>query len=222
MKRGFTLLEVLIVLFVVCVLAALLFPVGSRSRENARRSSCQSNLKQIGLGFMQYMRDYDEQFPHDYADSDGSGDYNPNFDAGWMRNLQPYLKNTAVFQCPSEPAPYAPPSRETDYWYSAPVAQTERVAVIAEVSRTVLCGDGVAMPSAFVATHGALAYNGDAPALKYNRDIWDISEQTAGQGGHRHLDGLNFLFCDGHVKWMKPEKVGADAVSKGNPTFRVQ
>ena len=222
MKRAFTLVEVLIVLFVIGVLAALLFPVFSKARENARRSSCQSNLKQIGLGFMQYARDYDETFPLAYADSDGSGSYSSAFDAGWADNLQPYLKSTRLFQCPSETSAYAPPLRATDYWYSAPASQIESMAVIAEVSRTVLCGDGVAMPAAFVATHGALAYEGDAPSLKYNRDIWDISEQTGGQGGRRHLGGSNFLFCDGHVKWLRPETVGAAPVSAGEPTFRVR
>ena len=220
MKRGFTLLEILVVLFVICILAAFLFPVGSRSRESARRISCQSNLKQIGLGFMQYIRDYDEKFPLAYTDDDGSGDYNANFDRGWMENVQPYLKSTQIFQCPSEASDYFPPLRATDYWYSAPVEQVRNLAVVKHSAQTVLCGDGVAASSALVATHGAIAYSGDAPALKYNRDIWDVTEKTEGQGGRRHLDGLNFLFCDGHVKWLRPETVGAAKVSAGAPTFR--
>ncbi len=222
MKRAFTLVEILIVLFVIGVLAALLFPAFERARQNARRSSCQSNLKQIGLGLLQYQRDYDEKAPFDYADSDGSGAYNPNFDAGWMQILQPYIKSTQVFQCPSEPLPYNPPQQATDYWYSAPVSQVGNMASIDKPAQTVMCGDGVGMPAAFLATHGALAYNGDAPSLKYNRDIWDITEATRGQGGRRHGDGMNFLFCDGHVKWLKSETVGAEAVGAGGPTFRVR
>ena len=222
MKRAFTLIEVLIVLFVIGVLAALLFPTFERARSNARRSSCQSNLKQIGLGFMQYNRDYDEMFPLAYADSDGSGAYNPNFDAGWMQILQPYIKSTTIFQCPSETSPYSPPLQATDYWYSAPVAQINHMSKIVHLERSVLCGDGIAMPAAFVATHGAIAYNGDAPALKYNRDIWDTSEETDGKGGRRHLNGMNFLFCDAHVKWLRPETVGAAPVTSVGPTFQVR
>ena len=222
MKRAFTLVEVLIVLFVIGVLAALLFPVFSRARENARRASCLGNIKQIGLGIMQYVRDYDEKYPLAYADSDGSGSYNAAFDVGWMQVLQPYVKSTQIFQCPSEPLPYAPPQRATDYWYSAPVAQTERMTDVDQPAQTVMCGDGVAMPAAFVATHGALAYDGDAPSLKYNRDIWDVTEQTAGQGGRRHLGGMNFLFCDAHAKWLRPQSVGAAPIGAGAPTFRVQ
>src|SRR4028118_675254 len=61
--RGFTLIELLVVIAIIAILAAILFPVFSRARENARRASCMSNLKQIGLGVMQYVQDYDERYP---------------------------------------------------------------------------------------------------------------------------------------------------------------
>ena len=222
MRRAFTLLELLIIIAVVCIMAALLFPVGTKSRESARRSSCQSNLKQIGLGFMQYIRDYDEKWPLAYTDNDGSGDYDAALDAGWMQITQPYLKSTQIFQCPSEATSYAPPTDATDYWYSAPVSQTPRMTYVVTPNLTVMVGDGTSKPAAFVATHGALAYKGNAPALKYNGEIWDTTGATEGQGGRRHLDGLNFLFCDGHVRWLKPEVVGAAPVAAGKPTFRVR
>jgi prepilin-type N-terminal cleavage/methylation domain-containing protein len=60
---AFTLIELLVVIAIIAMLAAILFPVFGRARENARRSSCQSNLKQIGLGIMQYTQDYDERLP---------------------------------------------------------------------------------------------------------------------------------------------------------------
>lgn len=62
-SKGFTLIELLVVIAIIAILAAILFPVFARARENARRSTCQSNLKQIGLGFMQYIQDYDERYP---------------------------------------------------------------------------------------------------------------------------------------------------------------
>src|ERR1043166_4666487 len=58
--RGFTLIELLVVISIIALLAAILFPVFSKARENARRASCQSNLKQIGLGILQYAQDSDE------------------------------------------------------------------------------------------------------------------------------------------------------------------
>ena len=221
MKRAFTLVEVLVVLFVIGALAAIAFPFFARARENSRRSSCQSNPKQIGLGFSQYERDYDEKFPLAYTDNDALGAYNANFDKGWMDNVQPYIKSTQLFQCPSEPDNYLPPQRATDYWYSTVISQTESLADLTKPAQTVMSGDGVAASSALMATHGAIAYGGDAPALKYDGEIWDVTEKTGGKGGRRHLDGLNFLFCDGHVKWLKPEIVGAAKVSAGVPTFRV-
>ncbi len=62
-KKGFTLIELLVVIAIIAILAAILFPVFARARENARRSSCQSQLKQIALGHKQYIQDYDEKFP---------------------------------------------------------------------------------------------------------------------------------------------------------------
>ena len=62
-KMGFTLIELLVVIAIISILAAILFPAFARARENARRASCQSNLKQIGLGIFQYTQDYDERLP---------------------------------------------------------------------------------------------------------------------------------------------------------------
>ena len=62
-RSGFTLIELLVVIAIIAILAAILFPVFARARENARRTSCVSNLKQIGLGIMQYTQDYDERYP---------------------------------------------------------------------------------------------------------------------------------------------------------------
>jgi prepilin-type N-terminal cleavage/methylation domain-containing protein/prepilin-type processing-associated H-X9-DG protein len=61
-KKAFTLIELLVVIAIIAILAAILFPVFARARENARRTSCLSNLKQIGLGIMQYTQDYDEKY----------------------------------------------------------------------------------------------------------------------------------------------------------------
>ena len=89
--RGFTLIELLVVIAIIAILAAILFPVFAKAREKARASSCQSNCKQIGLGIIQYMQDYDEILP------ERGGNPNP----GWQDRIQPYLKSIQVFTCPS-------------------------------------------------------------------------------------------------------------------------
>ena len=66
LAKGFTLIELLVVIAIIALLAAILFPVFARARENARKSSCSNNLKQIGVAVMQYVQDYDETFPHQH------------------------------------------------------------------------------------------------------------------------------------------------------------
>jgi len=93
-RSGFTLIELLVVIAIIAILAAILFPVFQKVRENARRTACLSNLKQIGLGIVQYNQDYDEKEPPG-ANIYGSG-------TGWAAQVYPYLKSIAVYQCPDD------------------------------------------------------------------------------------------------------------------------
>jgi prepilin-type N-terminal cleavage/methylation domain-containing protein/prepilin-type processing-associated H-X9-DG protein len=99
-KRGFTLIEILVVIAIICLLAAILFPVFARARENARRASCQSNLKQIGLSLSMYTSDYDERLvPQSIwtpTDTVSNRD--------WTYCIMPYVKNEQIFMCPSQRA----------------------------------------------------------------------------------------------------------------------
>jgi prepilin-type N-terminal cleavage/methylation domain-containing protein/prepilin-type processing-associated H-X9-DG protein len=101
--KGFTLIELLVVIAIIAILAAILFPVFARARENARRASCQSNLKQIGLGLLQYAQDYDEQFASTYYFTTSSETwYSNNTDMyKWMDAIYPYVKSEQIFDCPS-------------------------------------------------------------------------------------------------------------------------
>src|SRR3954466_6301394 len=89
-NRAFTLIELLIVIAIIALLAAILFPVFGRARENARRASCQSNMKQIGLGLQMYIQDYDGRVPICNDNSSPT----PNDDDGfWWVTLHKYTKN---------------------------------------------------------------------------------------------------------------------------------
>lgn len=96
-SRAFTLIELLVVIAIIAILAAILFPVFSRARESARRTSCQSNLKQIGLGITQYVQDYDEKLPlfGHYFDANGVS-------VEWSLMIQPYTKSMQLLVCPSD------------------------------------------------------------------------------------------------------------------------
>ena len=109
--KAFTLIELLVVIAIIAILAAILFPVFARARENARRTSCQSNLKQIGLSFLQYSQDYDETMVLGktfwiYPGAGGTGE------VAWDTPLSPYLVKATttnygngenqMLRCPSD------------------------------------------------------------------------------------------------------------------------
>jgi len=102
-KSGFTLIELLVVIAIIAILAAILFPAFARARENARRASCQSNLKQIGLGFAQYIQDYDGRYPFgvDHPIPPAATTVYLYPENLWPTKLQPYVKSTQIFICPS-------------------------------------------------------------------------------------------------------------------------
>ncbi len=95
-KQGFTLIELLVVIAIVAILAAILFPVFAKVRENARRTACMSNLKQVGLAVIQYQQDNDEFFVLTERGSDLGDDH----EYYWGDMLQPYLKSWDVLHCP--------------------------------------------------------------------------------------------------------------------------
>ncbi len=108
-RKAFTLIELLVVIAIIAILAAILFPVFARARENARRASCMSNLKQIGLGVMQYTQDYDEFMPD-----------NVGYPNGWGAAIYPYIKSTNVFACPDDSSDISNPAlKRNSYAYNS-------------------------------------------------------------------------------------------------------
>jgi prepilin-type processing-associated H-X9-DG protein len=199
----------LVVIAIIAILAAILFPVFARARENARRASCQSNLKQIGLGIMQYTQDYDESYPIHYDGTPGNAKLWPQF-------MQPYLKSEQIFTCPSRSDVTFNGGYDSviaygyNYWMSRYYYADATQAGIQRPAETILItetGGGnpdtsgyyLAYPSYYggVANRTQVTYGFDVPT-------------AAARLTTRHFDGLNTLWCDGHVKWTKRELLESD------------
>lgn len=195
-RQGFTLIELLVVIAIIAILAAILFPVFAKAREKARQASCQNNVKQLGVALMMYAQDYDEK----YVTNANSGYY-------WQDILQPYIKNTQVYNCPSSSLKWAPQNVNAYsytlncmYWSNATLGMMfeqsssgpTSSATIEDPAGTVFTGDGYYFQWAVLP--GTLNTT-IAPA-----------RFTSNQGGYfeaRHNEGLNVAFLDGHVKWLK-------------------
>jgi prepilin-type N-terminal cleavage/methylation domain-containing protein/prepilin-type processing-associated H-X9-DG protein len=195
-KSAFTLIELLVVIAIIAILAAILFPVFSRARENARSTSCASNLKQIGLGFIQYVQDYDGYYP--LAGGVIAWDVATGPQA-WTRQIFPYTKSKQLYKCPSDT--YA--NAEFSYFMSARAAYKDAGDKAAAVNEM-----RIQHPTLFVIagdSDTAFFANG---AADVDADKDDYSNNLIGSGvngtkpydSRRHLGGQNILFADGHVK----------------------
>lgn len=207
-KAGFTLIELLVTISIVAILAALLFPVFARVRENARRTSCASNQKQLALGLQMYGHDYDGYFA-----PAGDPFTSPG---GWSERVQPYLKSLQILQCPSEGTKQGNIALDfTDYYYNwnlGPATGDVQDAAIEFAANTIVLGEGASRES----NHSCLGL-GDGECL-----IGLLYETVPASAAKRHLDGANYAFADGHVKWLLPTAIAASTVqaSAGRNSFR--
>jgi len=239
MKKGFTLIELLVVIAIIAILAAILFPVFAKVREKARQTSCLSNEKQLGLGFIQYLQDNDETYP---CAQDGYGE-------GWAGKIYPYVKSAGVYGCPDDPTAPASGYSKVSYgmngnlmnfavpgysyynttWYpvlASSLAPASTVLLFELQGQTSTAGpvNGVNLTnvqenssSTGLGSIGG-GCSGTTPNGNYCRAVYAagniggyaLNNAAAATSGV-HTNGSNFLACDGHAKWLQ-----ATAVSGGN------
>ncbi len=231
---GFTLIELLVVIAIIAILAAILFPVFAKAREKARQIACASNLKQISLGLLQYTQDNDETLPQCYHGnintSDTTGDYK------WMDAIYPYVKSTAVFNCPDDPFPGGTvgPARYqyesgTNYgsyainaayynYYAGPSAGVPAHAPASNPGGGYTCTLSLLQhPSTTVWVTDAINTNTSAALLAWGHV--NPTPQTSVSppsmpndfativARHGGPDLCNVVWCDGHVKAMRIEQL---------------
>ena len=213
-RRAFSLLELLVVVGVLAIIAAILFPIfaARRSESGGCKSSCQNNMKQIALAFKQYINDFDERYPIIFVTSGSSKGVPPY---GWADALQPYIKSTQVYQCPNDINEGVDDPRMPDYcdyWYNAnfvlrdkkgkPIGVAE--SDLGSSSQTIIAGDGGNTNST---PTGDARYNvcGDGTSLlvRGQRCAPSPVGNATYPSAQIHLDGANFAFADGHVKWLR-------------------
>ena len=211
-QRGFTLIELLVVIAIIAILAAILFPVFARARENARRASCQSNMKQLGLGIIQYTQDYDEKMPGQIdpngAVFQGAPDaWAVGQEANWMQGIFPYVKSKQIYLCPSISKPYAPAETiNNDTYVLNGMTRYMSIAAFTSTSRTFQLTemmDAVTQRSLMWPFDGCTTVPGSCNTLTTS-----LAPATgANLPADVHFDGQNYLYADGHVKWGKRSSV---------------
>jgi prepilin-type N-terminal cleavage/methylation domain-containing protein/prepilin-type processing-associated H-X9-DG protein len=201
-KTAFTLIELLVVIAIIAILAAMLLPALARAKEHAYTTQCNSNLHQIGLGYVMFADDNGGYYPK----SGATIPWNPvTPDAttnGWTQQLFPFVQNTNAFHCPAN---FLQPTAEQSFFNyfngvrAAYIASgDQQVALDSKrmlyASQEVICGDTVG--SSF---------------LPQDCDKDDFSQNCVGgpenglpwEEWQVHSKGQNVLFGDGHAKWYK-------------------
>jgi prepilin-type N-terminal cleavage/methylation domain-containing protein/prepilin-type processing-associated H-X9-DG protein len=204
MRSGFTLVELLVVMGILGVLAAILLATLAQVRESGRRAGCTSNLRQIGIALRMYVDDYDGGFPvpplEGTFDEEGDDDEDESYeeDTDWEDVLQPYLSNEPIFRCPSDPS--HPEFFDMSYTLNAAFALGLYESAVHYPSRTIIVAD----------RRNSVA-NQDQPELflwwLWQGNLWppraepEPSEAAARDLAiGRHIGRLNLLFVDGHVR----------------------
>ena len=260
LRYGFTLMELLIVIAIVSILAAILMPVFAQVREKARRTTCLSNENQIGIAFLQYIQDSDERFPNGINPSGGpfwAGE-------GWAGQCLSYFHATAVLHCPDDDTAAATPrDAVVSYGYNINLVEptdTEEYAAFGYMegasppgrslaalnapTRSVLLFEvsGVTAavgepweggPGAVSGRYFSSSGNGLDHRLYAHKDVQtgtdnqyatgylgartppDPAQTQFAPATGRHGGGSNFLLADGHVRWLRGDRVSSGLNASG-------
>jgi prepilin-type N-terminal cleavage/methylation domain-containing protein len=232
-RKGFTLIELLVVIAIIAILAAILLPVFASARENARKASCENNLKQIGIAFIAYAQDYDEKYMRNDPWASGQD---------WAGQVYSYIKSGGVFKCPDDPT-----GNGSGAVASVPVSYARNANLAIGGSGPGVTLSQLVAPANIIMLFESQTTAGAGPAgyPACNVIVTDVNEDPNetpaqigggaapasdcfspggnGSGGisgywgggnvstdqtrHGNNSGSNYLGCDGHVKFIMPNLV---------------
>jgi prepilin-type N-terminal cleavage/methylation domain-containing protein len=246
-RTAFTLIELLVVIAIIAILASILFPVFGRARENARRTSCLSNLKSLGLGFTMYAQDYDERMPITSGENGRGypillGSYIQKIGGTNATITGTNANGTNIWVCPSDTldrdptlvasAPNAADIPKQSYaivinrpggpaapWIDGnPIGRS--LSEFEDASTTFLLVE-VRAASSILGQNRSLvkrpAGGSLTPGNQWAKQDCGDSNCTKIQSAP-HFDGWNYLYVDGHSKWNRPERTIGTAAGCGIQT----
>ncbi len=212
-RRAFTLIELLVVIAIIAILAAMLLPALASAKQKAWKTSCVSNLHQIGLGMRMFADDNNEFYPEsgtkiywgtvDIAPANGGSGK-----ASWMEQIISYVGNTNVYNCPGNVQ--LPRNMQGPFTYF----NGDRAVYVATGSFGAAKNSAILFPSAYVLsgdTCGIPNVTGGGSFDPLDADKDDYSQNCVGGPGNGspyelwqvHSLGQNILFNDGHSHWYK-------------------
>jgi len=214
-RRAFTLIELLVVIAIIAILAAMLLPALSSAKQKAWTTSCNSNLRQVGLGMRMFADDNNEFYPEsggkilwgatDVAPANGGSGL-----PGWTQQIISYTSNTNVYRCPGNVQ--LPAANQSPFNYFNGV----RAAFVATGGFAPVKNTSILFPTAYVLSGDTIdnaqyfATN-DCDKDDYSQDCVggeaDVPANKQVQW-QAHTKGQNILFADGHTKWYKGYNAG--------------
>lgn len=233
-QRGFTLIELLVVIAIIAILAAILFPVFAQAREKARQTKCLNQSRQIGLGIMMYIQDYDETFmPQPWPGGCPEAGYfttMPNQPRQhWATMVFPYIKNDGIFDCPSYSGEFYYASYAL--WECGRGMNSRWIVPVVEYGLNQLIfgrrqwggpndGAPIVVSQAKLQEPSSIGIVADNNYIyseyvcvrgplepQFYRKYWPYGVNVWNQGILRHQNGNVFIYADGHAKWKPVTQV---------------
>jgi prepilin-type N-terminal cleavage/methylation domain-containing protein/prepilin-type processing-associated H-X9-DG protein len=212
-NKGFSLIELLIVIAIIAILAALLFPVLDQAKQRAWTAQCISNLRQIGMGMKMFADDNGGFYPESGNDIYWNAIDPATGKASWMQQIYSYTMGTNVYNCPGNVQ--LPPAMRGPFNYfngtraafikSGGVDAAVDTSAIRFPAAYVLSGDTCGIPNNSVGEGPGFTFDPlDADKDDYSQNcVGGPTNGTPYELWQVHSGGQNVLFGDGHAKWYK-------------------